>query len=85
MRELMMIAAFVATVLLVGRTEISFNPFYIRMDGWMNVVGYLLICVGLGFLTIDSYDRGRHKGFKEGVDHVVQYAEEKMKKDSINE
>lgn len=78
MKELIIIAAFVATVLLVGRVEISFNPFCIRMDGWMNVVGYLLIGIGLGLLCYDSYDRGRYKGFKEGVDHVVQYAKEKM-------
>ena len=78
MRELIMIAAFVATALLVGRTEISFNPFYVRMEGWMSVVGYVLIGIGLGFLSFDSYDRGRDKGFKEGVEHVVQYAKEKM-------
>ena len=78
MKELIMIAAFVATALLVGRTEISFNPFYIRLEGWMSVVGYILIGIGLGFLSYDSYDRGRCKGFEEGVDHVVQYAKEKM-------
>ena len=36
MRELMMFGALVIAVLFVGRTEISLNPFYIRMDGWMN-------------------------------------------------
>ena len=80
MRELIMIAAFVATVLLVGRTEISFNPFYIRMEGWMSVLGYILIGIGLGFLSFDSYNRGRDKGYEEGVEHVVQYAKEKMEK-----
>lgn len=81
MKELIMIAAFVAVVLLVGRTEISFSPFYIRMEGWMNVVGYLLIGAGLGFLGYDSYRRGLEKGFEEGSEFVIQYAKEKMEEE----
>lgn len=81
MKELIMLAAFVVVVFLVGRAEISFSPFYIRMDGWMSVVGYLLIGIGLGFLGYDSYERGMEKGFEEGVDHVIQYAKEKMEED----
>ena len=29
----------VLVVLFIGRTEISFSPFYLRMEGWQNVVG----------------------------------------------
>ena len=37
---------FVLFVLFMGRTEISFSPFYIRMPGWQNVVGWLLLLIG---------------------------------------
>lgn len=78
MRELMMFAALVIAVLFVGRTEISLNPFYIRMDGWMNVLGFIFFGIGFGLMNYDSHRRGREEGFKEGVEHVVQYAKEKM-------
>lgn len=68
-----MIAVLITTVLLVGRTEISFSPFYIRMDGWMNVVGYLLIGIGLGFLGFDSYERGRQRGQEDAIECVEEY------------
>ena len=78
MRELMMFAALVIAVLFVGRTEISLNPFYIRMNGWMNVLGYIFIGIGFGLMNYDLHRRGREEGFKECVEHVVQYAKEKM-------
>ena len=78
MRELMMFGALVFAVLFVGRTEISLNPFYIRMGGWMNVLGFIFIGIGFGQMNYDSHRRGREEGFKEAVEHVVQYAKEKM-------
>lgn len=85
MKELIMIAAFLVAILFVGRVEISFNPFYIRMDGWMNMVGYLLISIGIGFLGYDFYrkglEEGLEKGFEEGSEFVIQYAKEKMEEE----
>ena len=51
---------------------------YIRMDGWRNVLGFIFIGIGFGLMNYDSHRKGREEGFKEGVEHVIQYAKEKM-------
>lgn len=48
------------------------------MDGWMNVLGFIFIGIGFGLMNYDSHRKGREEGFKEGVEHVIQYAKEKM-------
>ena len=57
-------------VLFMGRTEISFSPFYIRMPGWQNVVGWLLLLIGIGFLCNDARRQSYEKGLVDGTDYV---------------
>ena len=57
-------------VLFMGRTEISFSPFYIRMPGWQNVVGWLLLLIGIGFLCNDARQQSYEKGLVDGADYV---------------
>ena len=52
-------------VLFMGRTEISFSPFYIRMPGWQNVVGWLLLLIGIGFLCNEARQNGYDKGLQD--------------------
>ena len=59
-------------VLFMGRTEISFSPFYIRMPGWQNVVGWLLLLFGVGFLCNDA----RQEGYNKGLQDVYEMMEE---------
>ena len=60
-------------VLFMGRTEMSFSPFYIRMPGWQNVVGWLLILIGIGFLCNDARQQSYEKGLVDGADYVKEY------------
>ncbi len=54
----------------MGRTEISFSPFYIRMPGWQNVVGWLFLLIGIGFLCNDARQQSYEKGLVDGADYV---------------
>ena len=55
-------------VLFMGRTEMSFSPFYIRMPGWQNVVGWLLLLIGIGFLCNEARQNGYDKGLQDVYD-----------------
>lgn len=63
---------FVLFVLFMGRTEISFSPFYIRMPGWQNVVGWLFLLIGMGFLCNNARQEGYEKGLKDAFDIVEE-------------
>lgn len=62
-------------VLFMGRTEISFSPFYIRMPGWQNVVGWLLLLIGIGSLCNDARQQSYEKGLEDGTDYVKEQIE----------
>lgn len=66
-------------VLFMGRTEISFSPFYIRMPGWQNVVGVFLLLIGIGFLCNDAKQQAYEKGLADGVSHVKEEIENYLK------
>lgn len=55
--------------LLLGRTEIKFNPFCIHIEGWRNAVGWILIILGTMFLNEDS----RIKGYEKGIADCIEY------------
>lgn len=46
-------------VLFMGRTEISFKPFYFRMDGWLQALGWVMIVAGIMFVSIDAHRQGK--------------------------
>lgn len=70
---------FVLFVLYMGRTEISFSPFYIRMPGWQNVVGWLLLMLGVLFLNSNA----RQDGYEKGIEDAFNIVEELNKSYSI--
>lgn len=63
---------FVLFVLFMGRTEISFSPFFIRMPGWQNVVGWLFLLIGMGFLCNNARQEGYNKGLEDAFDIVEE-------------
>ena len=70
---------FVLFVLFMGRTEISFSPFYIRMPGWQNVVGWLFLLIGVGFLCNDVRQQSYEKGVEDGTSYVKDWIENCLK------
>jgi hypothetical protein len=70
---------FVLFVLFMGRTEISFSPFYIRMPGWQNVVGWLLLLIGVGLLCNDARQQAYEKGVEDGTSYVKDWIENCLK------
>lgn len=47
------------------------------MEGWMSVVGYILIALGFVFLQVDSYQQG----YKKALDDVLEMIENRVKED----
>ena len=66
-------------VLFMGRTEISFSPFYIRMPGWQNVVGWLLLLIGIGFLCSEARQNGYDKGLQDVYDMMEEVNKDYLK------
>ena len=72
-------------VLFMGRTEISVSPFFVRMPGWQNVVGWLFLIVGIGFLFNDVRQQSYEKGIEDGIQYVKEGNEDYLKgKDEVN-
>ena len=80
MKTIIGCALFVLFVLFIGRTEISFSPFYIRMPGWQNVVGWLLLLIGIGFLCNDARRQSYEKGLVDGTDYVKKKVEDYLER-----
>lgn len=66
-------------VLFMGRTEISFSPFYIRIPGWQNVVGWLLLLIGIGFLCNEARQNGYDKGLQDVYDMMEEVNKDYLK------
>ena len=66
-------------ILFMGRTEISFSPFYIRMPGWQNVVGWLLLLIGIGFLCNEARQNGYDKGLQDVYDMMEDVNKDYLK------
>lgn len=81
MKVIFYIVAICLLILFVGRTEISFNPFYIRMNDWLQGVGCLLITVGVVMIQIDA----RRIGYKEAQEDVSELLEDRLLKDKGND
>lgn len=70
MKIVIYILALTFITLLLGRTEIRFNPFSINMEGWRNLVGWILVVVGIGFLCQDSRIDGYEKGITDSIEYL---------------
>jgi hypothetical protein len=71
--------AFALFVLFMGRTEISFSPFFIRMPGWQNVVGWLFLLIGMGFLCNEARQNGYDKGLQDVYDMMEEVNKDYLK------
>ena len=71
----------VLVVLYIGRTEISFSPFYFRMEGWQNVIGFLLLLIGFAFIGSDFKQRTYYEGFEDGVDYTIIQFKERLNRE----
>lgn len=72
MKTIIGCALLVLFVLFMGRTEISLSPFYIRMPGLQNVVGWLLLLIGIGFLCNEARQNGYDKGLQDVYDMMEE-------------
>ena len=79
MKTIIGCALLVLFVLFMGRTEISLSPFYVRMPGWQNVVGWLLLLIGIGFLCNEARQNGYDKGLQDVYDMMEEVNKDYLK------
>ena len=56
---------FIFLIAFLGHTEISFDPFYIKMHAWKNVVGYIFAIAALAFLGYEQWERGYKAAYED--------------------
>lgn len=83
MKETILTLSLIFLILIMGRTEITLSPFSFRMEGWPNVVGYILIALGLLFLNLDSKNQGYKEGFNDCKDKVMEILKEQTKEEQL--
>ena len=76
MKMAITIGLFIILILLLGRTEICLSPFSVRMEGWMNALGWVLIFVGAMFVSEDA----RQQGYQQALNDVYKMMVEQKEK-----
>ena len=80
MKTIIGCALLVLFVLFMGRAEISFSPFYIRIPCWQNVVWWLLLLIGVGFLNNEAKRQAYEEGFDDGITYVKEKFEDYLER-----
>lgn len=60
--------------------EISFNPFYIKLQHWYKPVGIFLITIGLMIYAIGEYRNGYRKGIGDAYKITQDVIKDKCSK-----
>ena len=72
----------------VGGLEVSFSPFYVRLNNWESLVGYILVFLAFLFMNLGAYRNGYELGWKRGSEYVIEYMKklsEQKKTEQSNE
>jgi hypothetical protein len=67
--------------LYIADTTIKFNPFSIHLASWRTAVGWLIIAIGVGFISDQKYN----EGIKKGVDGTIELLKEYSKNPDATE
>lgn len=54
-------------ILYLGHVKITFTPFSFKLESWRRSVGWVFLCVGLGFLLYDQTMVGYKEGYKDCI------------------
>jgi len=64
----------------IGRLEITFNPFSISLPYWYRAVGWSLVWLGAIILVVGERNDAYKDGFKKGLDRGSEITIEAIKK-----
>ena len=57
----------------LGDTEITFSPFYIKVNAPLNAAGWILLSIGVALISANSRQKGHREGSKETIDNIVAH------------
>lgn len=67
MKNLLYLTLFVVWVFWASDCKVSFSPFSISFKGWLNMVGWLFLIIGLVVLNVDQFSKGEKKGRQDVI------------------
>lgn len=68
-----------AILCIVGKLEITFNPFSISMPYWYRAIGWFLIWFGAMLLVVGERNNAYKDGFEQGSKITIKIIKEKTK------
>lgn len=75
------IIIFIIIFFFITHTQITLKPFSISFPYWHRSVGLLLVFIGILIFNIGELASGYKKGYKDGMDKVIEYLNKKVKED----
>lgn len=79
MKIVLLIISIIAIFCIVGKLEVTFNPFSISMPYWFRAVGWFLIWLGITLLTVGERNNAYKDGLEQGSKITIEIVKEKMK------
>ena len=71
-----LVATLIIGFIILGRTSISLNPFYVKIERPYFAAGYLLLVVAVSIAAQLIYHQGQIVGRKKGIDQCIEVMEE---------
>ena len=68
---------------LLAGTTITFKPFSFSMPNWMNMVGWVLLLLGITFLGVNENLKGYKEGYKKGSDDAIELVKQVNKEKPV--
>lgn len=81
MKEIFFLILAVVVFIICGNTTVQFNPFKIQMETWHRPLAAVLLFAAM--FIYDTYE-GKYnykKGFKDGINHVINETKDESRKD----
>lgn len=82
MLTILTILLLIVGALYLGETEITFNPFSIKIHAYLKLIGFILLGVGLGLIQIDA-GRKAVNDFKIELLQELEKAEQEIIKEEV--
>lgn len=71
--------------LLLGHTEISINPFYVKVTAWRTAIGWMMLFIGISLITYDIKKESWNEGYEDAMKEVNKVAPSNKLELEVNE
>lgn len=74
----------IAAALYAAGLHIETNPFRIRFESWLTLLGWVVIAVGVSLITAGQYEKGLNRGTEITIETLEKFANEKQQNNETN-